>query len=806
MSVQVAAPAVELKELSGPMDKAAGPGCDPLTAHPPGHGGAAASCSLPATEREAAPASSSGGERPPLSGCPGLPPGAAKVPQASAMKRSDPNHPQHRHRDGGDSGGAAAEALVSPDGTVTEAPRTVKKIQFADQKQEFNKRPTKIGRRSLSRSISQSSTDSYSSAASYTDSSDDETSPRDKQQKNSKNSTDFCVKNIKQADFGRREIEIAEQEMPALMALRKRAQGEKPLAGAKIVGCTHITAQTAVLMETLGALGAQCRWAACNIYSTLNEVAAALAESGFPVFAWKGESEDDFWWCIDRCVNVEGWQPNMILDDGGDLTHWIYKKYPNMFKKIKGIVEESVTGVHRLYQLSKAGKLCVPAMNVNDSVTKQKFDNLYCCRESILDGLKRTTDMMFGGKQVVVCGYGEVGKGCCAGAEAMGSIVYVTEIDPICALPGMDGFRLVKLNEVIRQVDIVITCTGNKNVVTREHLDRMKNSCIVCNMGHSNTEIDVASLRTPELTWERVRSQVDHVIWPDGKRIVLLAEGRLLNLSCSTVPTFVLSITATTQASRVWAEQPLARGQAAVTYQSVFSTQALALIELYNAPEGRYKQDVYLLPKKMDEYVASLHLPTFDAHHELTDEQAKYLGLNKNGPFKPNYYRCSSASLFNIKFLPLYPGESRGTRTPQVLTTSRVPPRPRSGKSRRRLLGKPLVILPNCPRDGSASQSVNFALALLEAVTKGPVVSVSPQHAEGAGKAERRPLRVSHGGAGGSVDCPNLEFEYGDADGHGAELAELYSYTEEPELSTNRRCFEEDFHAQGTSSGLRTPG
>uniref|UniRef100_A0A8C5R2Y9 Adenosylhomocysteinase like 2 n=1 Tax=Leptobrachium leishanense TaxID=445787 RepID=A0A8C5R2Y9_9ANUR len=534
--------------------------------------------------------------------CPGIlaPSQSVKGAPASAMKRSDTTQRQRE----------AGEGAGSPEGAVSEAPRTVKKIQFADQKREFNKRPTKIGRRSLSRSISQSSTDSYSS-----DSSDDETSPRDKQQKNSKGSSDFCVKNIKQAEFGRREIEIAEQEMPALMALRKRAQGEKPLSGAKIVGCTHITAQTAVLIETLGALGAQCRWAACNIYSTLNEVAAALAESGFPVFSWKGESEDDFWWCIDRCVNVEGWQPNMILDDGGDLTHWIYKKYPNMFKKIKGIVEESVTGVHRLYQLSKAGKLCVPAMNVNDSVTKQKFDNLYCCRESILDGLKRTTDMMFGGKQVVVCGYGEVGKGCCAALKAMGSIVYVTEIDPICALQAcMDGFRLVKLNEVIRQVDIVITCTGNKNVVTREHLDRMKNGCIVCNMGHSNTEIDVASLRTPELTWERVRSQVDHVIWPDGKRIVLLAEGRLLNLSCSTVPTFVLSITAT--------------------------TQALALIELYNAPEGRYKQDVYLLPKKMDEYVASLHLPTFDAHlTELSDEQAKYLGLNKNGPFKPNYYR-----------------------------------------------------------------------------------------------------------------------------------------------------------------------
>uniref|UniRef100_A0A8C6XBW4 Adenosylhomocysteinase like 2 n=2 Tax=Elapinae TaxID=42168 RepID=A0A8C6XBW4_NAJNA len=575
MSVRVAAPpAVELKELAGPLDKppASASSSSAASSVAPGP------CSPPHAEPGPAPA----------------PPGSAataKAPQASAMKRCE-QPPLRLTGDGGDgAGGPLGEALVSPDGTVTEAPRTVKKIQFADQKQEFNKRPTKIGRRSLSRSISQSSTDSYSSAASYTDSSDDETSPRDKQQKSSKGSSDFCVKNIKQAEFGRREIEIAEQEMPALMALRKRAQGEKPLAGAKIVGCTHITAQTAVLMETLGALGAQCRWAACNIYSTLNEVAAALAENGFPVFAWKGESEDDFWWCIDRCVNVEGWQPNMILDDGGDLTHWIYKKYPNMFKKIKGIVEESVTGVHRLYQLSKAGKLCVPAMNVNDSVTKQKFDNLYCCRESILDGLKRTTDMMFGGKQVVVCGYGEVGKGCCAALKAMGSIVYVTEIDPICALQAcMDGFRLVKLNEVIRQVDIVITCTGNKNVVTREHLDRMKNGCI-SNAAHSSLQ---ASLRTPELTWERVRSQVDHVIWPDGKRIVLLAEGRLLNLSCSTVPTFVLSITATTQV-RAWL-------------------------------------GLRLLP------------PPFRSHcppSSLADEyvQAKYLGLNKNGPFKPNYYR-----------------------------------------------------------------------------------------------------------------------------------------------------------------------
>ncbi|XP_055797229.1 putative adenosylhomocysteinase 3 [Salvelinus fontinalis] len=432
----------------------------------------------------------------------------------------------------------------------------IKQIQFADQKQDFNKRLSKTGRRS--HSFSQSSTDNYNSAALYTDSSEDATSPRDRQQRSSKGHQDFCIKNIRQASFGRREIAIAEQEMPALMALRKRAEGEKPLAGAKVVGCTHITAHTAVLMETLSALGAQCRWAACNIYSTQNAAAAALAEEGFPVFAWKGESEDDFWWCIDHCVSLEAWQPNMILDDGGDLTHWIDKKYPSIFKMIKGIVEESVTGVHRLYQLSKAGRLCVPAMNINDSVTKQKFDNLYCCRESILDGLKRLTDVMFGGKQVVVCGYGEVGKGCSAALKAMGSIVYITEVDPICALQ--------------------------------------------------------ASLRSPELTWERVRSQVDHVIWPDGKRIILLAEGHLLNLSCSTVPTFILSITAT--------------------------TQALALIELYNAPEGRYNKDVYLLPKKMDEFVARLHLPTFDAHlTELTDEQAKYLGLTKTGPFKPNYYR-----------------------------------------------------------------------------------------------------------------------------------------------------------------------
>jgi len=475
---------------------------------------------------------------------------------------------------------------------------------------------SKSNRRSSNASSYSQSNDSLSSYTGSSSDEDEEVNPRDKPQKNSKGFTDFCVKNIEHAAFGRREIEIAEQEMPGLMALRKRAESDKPpLQGAKIVGCTHITAQTAVLIETLAHLGASVRWAACNIYSTQNEVAAALAEAGFALYAWKGETEEDFWWSIDKCINADGWQPNMILDDGGDASHLMLKRYPAMFNMLKGIVEESVTGVHRLYQLSKSSKLTVPALNVNDSVTKTKFDNLYSCRESILDALKRTTDMMFGGKQVLVCGYGEVGKGCSQALKGLGAVMMVSEIDPICALQAcMDGFRVVRIDEVLKNVDILITCTGNKNVVTRSHLDRLKTGCVVCNMGHSNTEIDVNSLRTPDLTWEKVRSQVDHIIWPDGKRIILLAEGRLVNLSCSSVPSFVVSITA--------------------------STQALALIELFNAPPGRYKQDVYLLPKKMDEYVALLHLPTFDAHlTELSDEQAKYLGLSKTGPFKPNYYR-----------------------------------------------------------------------------------------------------------------------------------------------------------------------
>ncbi|XP_020787710.1 S-adenosylhomocysteine hydrolase-like protein 1 isoform X2 [Boleophthalmus pectinirostris] len=490
-------------------------------------------------------------------------------------------------------------------GEVTEALKTDMQIQVTDQNHDYDKHHTKTPHLSRSHSSDSVTSDNY----------EDPISPRNVVQKSSRGLTDFCIKNIKHVEYGQREIRLAEQEMPALMELRKRAGGERPLAGAKIVGCTHITAQTAVLIETLCILGAQCRWAACNIFSTQNHVAAALAEASVAVFAWRGQTEDDFWWCIDKCISGASWQPNLILDDGGDMTHWIQKKYPSIFKQLKGIVEESATGVYRLYQMSKTNQLIVPAINVNDSVIKQKFDNLYCCKESILDGLKRATDVMLGGKQVVVCGYGEVGKGCCAALKALGSVVFVTEVDPICALQAvMDGFKVIKLGEVVGQVDMVITCTGNKNVVMRKHLDRMKNRCIVCNMGHSNTEIDLASLRTPELKWVRVRPHVDHVIWPDGKRILLLAEGGLLNLSCSTVPSFVHSITAT--------------------------TQALALMELYNSRDGRYKQEVYLLPKKMDEYVASLHLRCFDAHlTELTEEQAKYLGVSRQGPFKPHYYR-----------------------------------------------------------------------------------------------------------------------------------------------------------------------
>lgn len=449
---------------------------------------------------------------------------------------------------------------------------------------------------------------------------EEEISPRSKEQVNKNNFSDFCVRNIEHAELGRKEILIAEQEMPGLMSLRKRAEADKPLAGARISGCTHITAQAAVLIETLIRLGAEVRWAACNIYSTQNEVAAALAQEDISIFAWTNETDEEFWWCLSKCLCTDassknGWKPNMILDDGGDLTHYAQKHDLSLFNSLKGIVEESVTGIHRLYQLSRTNLLTVPALNVNDSVTKTKFDNLYLCKESVIDSLKRCTDLMFGGKQVVICGYGEVGKGCCQSLKAIGCVIYVTEIDPICALQAcMDGFKVVRIEEIIKMVDIVITATGNKDVITRELAEKLKSGAIICNMGHSNTEIDVSSLRAPDILWDEVRINVNHLTFPSGKFVVLIADGRIMNLCCSSVPSFVVSITA--------------------------STQALALIELYNAPPNRYKNDVYLLPKKMDEYVASLHLPAFDAHlTELSDEQCSYLGLNKSGPFKPHYYR-----------------------------------------------------------------------------------------------------------------------------------------------------------------------
>merc|ERR1711971_1018018 len=494
---------------------------------------------------------------------------------------------------------ALAQKVI--DGSNGELGRNVEPTKLVGSKKKYR-----------SRSTSASSQDSLSSGSYSGSSSEDEgDSPREGNQKNSAGSEDFCVRKISQHSYGRREIEIAEQEMAGIMALRHKAKEDKPLKQARIVGCTHINAQTAVMVETLVTLGAQVRWAACNIYSTQNEVAAALAEAGLPVFAWRGESEEDFWWCIDRTISAESWQPNMILDDGGDATHVMVKKYPAIFKLMGGIVEEAVTGVHRLYQLSQSNKLLVPAMNVNDSVIKTKYDNLYSCRESIIDSLKRTTDIMFGGKQVLVAGYGQVGKGCCQSLKNLGCVVYVTEIDPICALQAcMDGFQVVKLEAVINRVDIVVTASGNKSVVTRAHMDAMKTGCIACNMGHSNTEIDVMSLKTQDLTWQKVRTQVDHIIWPGGKRLVLLAEGRRVNLSCSSVPSFVVSITT--------------------------CTQALALIELFNAPAGRYKADVYLMPKLMDEFVASLHLSAFDSHlTELSDDQAKSWVFPRPAPSSP---------------------------------------------------------------------------------------------------------------------------------------------------------------------------
>ena len=428
------------------------------------------------------------------------------------------------------------------------------------------------------------------------------------------NNPDYKVADITLADFGRKEIAIAETEMPGLMAVRKEYAGQQPLKGARIAGCLHMTIQTAVLIETLAELGAEIRWSSCNIFSTQDHAAAAIAAAGIPVFAWKGETEEEYWWCVEQTiVGPDGWRPNMILDDGGDLTQLMHDKYPELMKDVRGLSEETTTGVHRLYEMQKDGSLLCPAFNVNDSVTKSKFDNLYGCRESLVDGIKRATDVMVAGKVAVVCGYGDVGKGSAQSLRALGAIVWVTEVDPICALQAaMEGYRVVKFDEVCDQVDIVVTATGNADIVKAEDVARMKDQTIVCNIGHFDNEIDVAGLR--EYEWENIKPQVDHVIFPDGKRIILLAEGRLINLGCGTGhPSFVMSAS--------------------------FTNQVLAQIELWqNAAE--YKNEVYVLPKHLDEKVARLHLEKVGAKlTELTEKQADYIGVAKEGPYKPEYYR-----------------------------------------------------------------------------------------------------------------------------------------------------------------------
>ncbi len=425
---------------------------------------------------------------------------------------------------------------------------------------------------------------------------------------------DYKVADIALADWGRKEIAIAETEMPGLMALRSEYEDQQPLAGARLTGCLHMTIQTAVLIETLKTLGADIRWSSCNIFSTQDHAAAAIAASGVPVFAWKGESEEEYWWCVEQTINgPDGWQPNMVLDDGGDLTLVLHDKYPDVMKEVRGLSEETTTGVKRLYDMQKDGSLLCPAFNVNDSVTKSKFDNLYGCRESLVDGIKRATDVMIAGKTVIVCGYGDVGKGCAQSLRGLGATVWITEIDPICALQAaMEGYRVVRFDDVCDKADIIVTATGNYHVVSGAQMERMKNQAIVCNIGHFDNEIDVAYLQQYE--WENIKPQVDHVIFPDGKRIILLAEGRLVNLGCATGhPSFVMS--------------------------NSFTNQVLAQIELWQNT-GDYKNEVYVLPKHLDEKVARLHLGRIGAElTELSDKQAEYIGVSKDGPYKPDYYR-----------------------------------------------------------------------------------------------------------------------------------------------------------------------
>ena len=428
------------------------------------------------------------------------------------------------------------------------------------------------------------------------------------------NFTDYKVADINLAEWGRREITIAETEMPGLMACREEFGKNQPLKGARIVGCLHMTVQTSVLIETLMALGADVRWSSCNIFSTQDQAAAATAALGVPVFAWKGETEEEYEWCIEQTITgPSGWTPNMILDDGGDLTRIIHEKYPHLLADIRGVSEETTTGVHRLLEMQEAGTLKVPAFNVNDSVTKSKFDNLYGCRESLLDGIKQATNVMIAGKMAVVAGYGDVGKGCAAALRGQGARVVVTEVDPICALQAaMEGYQVLTLEDVQDKADIFVTTTGNKDIITLDHMRAMKDRAIVCNIGHFDTEIQVASLRN--MKWHNVKPQVDEIEFPDGKRIILLAQGRLVNLGCANGhPSFIMSAS--------------------------FTNQTLAQIELWTN-HGTYENKVYVLPKHLDEKVAELHLARVGAKlTKLSKEQADYLGVSVAGPFKKEWYR-----------------------------------------------------------------------------------------------------------------------------------------------------------------------
>ncbi|MGV6817028.1 MAG: adenosylhomocysteinase [Thiotrichales bacterium] len=463
--------------------------------------------------------------------------------------------------------------------------------------------------------------------------------------------SDYKVADMSLADWGRKEIAIAETEMPGLMALREKYGQSKPLSGARITGSLHMTIQTAVLIETLVELGAQVRWCSCNIFSTQDHAAAAIAAAGIPVYAWKGETLEEYWWCTEQVLNwPENQEPNMILDDGGDATLLVHKgveyakagavpepgaddseewkvilsvlkrslsedpeRYNRMAESIQGVTEETTTGVHRLYQMVESGELLFPAMNVNDSVTKSKFDNLYGCRESLVDGIKRATDVMIAGKIAVVCGYGDVGKGSAQSLRGLGATVWITEIDPICALQAaMEGFRVVTMEDAVSEADIFVTTTGNKDIITHDHMVAMKDQAIVCNIGHFDNEIDIAGVQKYE--WENIKPQVDHIIFPDGKRIIMLAEGRLVNLGCATGhPSFVMS--------------------------NSFSNQVLAQIELF-ANGDEYENKVYILPKKLDEEVARLHLDKIGAKlTTLSQEQADYIGVPVEGPYKPEHYR-----------------------------------------------------------------------------------------------------------------------------------------------------------------------